>query len=260
MKLIYNENNLLLEKKLETPTFTGFKLQGRTKFGGMDISIENKKGSYRYWTDLDGKEGKTKMHYPYGYIRRTVGNDGDHVDCYIGDDKDSEIVFVIHQNNPKNGKYDEDKVMFGFTNSDDAKKAYLKHYDNPKFFGSMTTMTLNDFKNKVIGKKVNKINESKNIFLNEVIKECVLSVLTKKILTEDVVKSKVKTEVTKTKKGEEIKFTFGKNGQGITDELIKIGEKINKLSDDNKIYIKDAFIDTADDIYEITILVLDKTN
>lgn len=62
-------------------TYSGHKLQGRTKLYGMDISIENKKGSYRSGVDSDGHKWKCLMHYDYGYIRGTVGTDGDHVDC-----------------------------------------------------------------------------------------------------------------------------------------------------------------------------------
>ena len=29
------------------------------------------------------------MNYDYGYIRGTVGTDGDHTDCYIGPDKNA---------------------------------------------------------------------------------------------------------------------------------------------------------------------------
>lgn len=161
-KKMYNLNKLneekiinLIKEKLNTPTFSGYKLQGRIKFKGLDISIENRKGSIRKWVDGDGNEGKTKMLYPYGYIRNTIGNDGDHVDCYIGNNKESDKVFIIHQMEPKTNKFDEDKVMLGFDNKTDAKEAYLKHYSSKDFFGSMDEMSIEDFKSKVLG-KVNK--------------------------------------------------------------------------------------------------------
>ena len=40
-----------------------------------------------------------------------------------------------------------------------------------------------------------------------------------------------------------INFSFGKNGLGLSDELIKIGEVINQLSKDNYIYMIDSNID-----------------
>lgn len=141
-------------------TFSGYKLQGRTKLYGMDISIENKKGSYRSGTDSDGHEWKTFMHYDYGYIRGTVGTDKDHVDCYIGDDKESQKVYVIHQNNPVTHEYDEDKCMLCFSSAEDAKKAYMKQYDRPGFFGSMETLSIEKFKEYVFNNKGKRIHKS----------------------------------------------------------------------------------------------------
>ncbi|MFA5048634.1 MAG: DUF5661 family protein [Patescibacteria group bacterium] len=130
------------------------KLQGRIKFHGLDISIENRKGSVRRGVDPNGHEWKTKMKYPYGYIRMTEGQDSEHVDVYIGNNRESERVFVVHQVDPYNhDKYDEDKVMLGFTSPVQAKKAYLQHYDNPGFFGSMEEFGIDDFSDKVKRKK-----------------------------------------------------------------------------------------------------------
>lgn len=138
-------------------TFSGYKLQGRTRLYGMDISIENKKGSYRSGTDKDGHKWKTFMHYDYGYIRGTIGVDKDHVDVYIGPDKEAQKVYVIHQNDPVTHKYDEDKCMLCFSSADEAKKAYLKQYDRPGFFGSMETFSIEQFKDVVFNKKGEKV-------------------------------------------------------------------------------------------------------
>lgn len=131
-----------------------WKLQGRTDFQGLKISIENKKGSVRKWYDpLKDESGETKMKYPYGYIRLTEGADGDHVDCYLGGDKEAGRVYVVHQNNPNTGKYDEDKVMLGFNSAEEAKEAYLMHFDDPKFFGSIDEYNIETFKKHVMRKK-----------------------------------------------------------------------------------------------------------
>lgn len=140
-------------------TFSGYKLQGRTKVHGMQISIENKRGSCRKGVDKDGHKWKTKMYFDYGYIRGTVGKDKDHLDCYVGPNKKSEKVFIVHQNDPTTGNYDEDKVMLGFNSASEAKEAYLKQYDRPGFFGSMDETTIEKFKETVFkdsnkGKKV----------------------------------------------------------------------------------------------------------
>jgi len=122
------------------------KLEGRLDFQGLKISIENAKGSVRSGVDQDGHGWSIKMLYPYGYIRCTEGEDGDHLDCYIGDAKESSRVFIIHQNDPVSGSYDEDKVMLGFNTAEQAKKAYTLHYDRPGFFGFMEEMEIEDFK------------------------------------------------------------------------------------------------------------------
>ena len=119
----------------------------------MDISIENLKGSTRSGTDKDGHEWSINMKFDYGYIRGTVGRDKDHLDCYIGPAPDSERVFIVHQNDPVTGKYDEDKVMLGFETPEAAKKAYMSQYDRPGFFGSMDEMSIDAFKEKVFNEK-----------------------------------------------------------------------------------------------------------
>jgi len=120
----------------------------KLKFQGMDVSIEHDKGMVRFWTDdATGEQGKTKMSYPYGYIRRTMGADDEQVDCYIGPEEDSEKVYIIHQmKKPSFKRYDEDKVMLGFGSAREAKNAYLMHFNDPRFFGTMTHTTVKDFK------------------------------------------------------------------------------------------------------------------
>lgn len=134
-------------------TYSGHKLQGRTNFNGLNISIENRKGSVRSGTDKNGHKWAIKMNYAYGYIRGSVGTDGDHVDCYIGPNKNAKKVYIIHQQDPDTKKYDEDKCMLGFNTADEAKKAYLSQYDRPGFFQSMDIMDFEEFKEKVTDKK-----------------------------------------------------------------------------------------------------------
>lgn len=134
-------------------TYSGHKLHGKTSFRGLNISIENKKGTIRRGVDSDGHKWAIKMRYDYGYIRGTEGLDGDHVDCYIGDDMDAKNVYIIHQKIPGTNIYDEDKCMLGFSTLADAKAAYLKQYDKPGFFGGVDTVPFEDFKIKVVMKK-----------------------------------------------------------------------------------------------------------
>lgn len=143
-----------LREKKERDKKANFKLDGERKFRGLDVAIENKKGSKRSWYDPHGKEkGSTHMHYDYGYIRLTKGTDGDHVDVYIGPDEDAENVFIVDQmKKPDFKKFDEQKVMLGFKTEAEAKAAYLKQYNDPGFFGSIKTMPFEEFKTKVLDK------------------------------------------------------------------------------------------------------------
>lgn len=128
------------------------KLQGRREFQGLEISVENRKGGVRKGVDQDGSEWRTKMRVPYGYIRRTKGNDGDHVDCFIGPNEDARFAYIVHIKNPKTDRYDEDKVMLGFDTKEDAEKAFRRHYDTPgEFIMDIATMKMEDFKRKING-------------------------------------------------------------------------------------------------------------
>lgn len=131
----------------------GRALEGRTVFQGLQISIENDKGSTREGIGKDGKPWKTTMTYPYGYIRMTEGVDGDHVDCFIGPVSEAKYAYIIHTVEPTTGKYDEDKCMLGFGSAEAAKKAFLENYSSPKFFGSMDTMPMSTFKEKALATK-----------------------------------------------------------------------------------------------------------
>lgn len=129
-------------------------IKKRIKLYGFDISIENPRGSVRTWKDPhSGESGSTKMRWDYGYIRRTEGTDGDHVDVYVGPNHASTRVFIVNQmKKPDFKEFDEQKVMLGWDRPEDAKSAYLKQYNNPKFFGSMTEMPLEEFQRKVLDK------------------------------------------------------------------------------------------------------------
>lgn len=137
-----------------------FKLQGEIEFQGLHIMVENRKGSVRRGVSDNGKAWETKMKYPYGYISRTKAADDEHVDCYVGDSRDSEKVYVVHQVDPDTKKYDEDKVMLGFENAKAAKAAYLEHYDSPDFFGSMTEMTVDRLKKSLKENKGKKLKKA----------------------------------------------------------------------------------------------------
>ncbi|WP_244464654.1 LPD38 domain-containing protein [Aeromonas piscicola] len=121
--------------------------KGHLKLQGLDIALENIKGSIRSGTDKDGKRWQSTMAHDYGYIKRTLGADGDHVDVFIGDRPDSEAVFVVDQVDPKTGKFDEHKVMMGFADEPAARAGYLANYETGwKGLGAIKTMSVEEFK------------------------------------------------------------------------------------------------------------------
>ena len=101
---------------------------GHVALHGLDISIENPQGSERSGTDPDGKAWSVTMAHHYGYIRRTEGNDGDHVDAFVGPNPESQRVFIVDQKNPKTGAFDEHKVLLGFDTPLQANAGYSKSY------------------------------------------------------------------------------------------------------------------------------------
>lgn len=145
------------------------KLAYRTEFQGMPISVENRAGSNRNWYDPKADEhGKTKMEYPYGYVRGTLGLDDDEVDVFLGPDKKSNKVFVVTQMERfKFKKVDEQKVMLGFSSVKAAKAAYLRHYDDDRFFGSMKEMTVEEFKSKLKSRKGKIIKSKETLYISK---------------------------------------------------------------------------------------------
>lgn len=135
-------------------------LQGRIKFQGLEISVETRRSCIRYWYDPHtGKWGISRMIVPYGYIRGTEGHDGEEVDCFVGPMNDAPFAYIVHQRKgPDFKRFDEDKVMLGFGSRSEARAIYLKHYDDPRFFGGMSVVPMEEFKAKVMsnGKALHK--------------------------------------------------------------------------------------------------------
>ena len=112
--------------------------KGKIRFHGLTVSVETPRGERR-------KPEWPKLPAHYGYINRTEGKDGDHVDCFVGKHPDSEVVFVIDQLN-KQGGFDEHKVMIGYKNKRKAIEAYKAAYDRNWRVGQVTTLTMGQFK------------------------------------------------------------------------------------------------------------------
>ena len=120
--------------------------KGHIKVDGLDITIEQPKGSIRRGTDANGKQWESEMHNTYGYIRGTESVDGDHIDIFLSDNPTEGKVFVVDQVN-KDGSFDEHKVMYGFSDMESARQAYLSNYEEDwQGLGNITEVSKEDFK------------------------------------------------------------------------------------------------------------------
>jgi len=121
--------------------------KGHVRLHGLDIAIENPKGSWRRGVNRQGEKWAIKMKSHYGYIKKTEGADGDHLDCFIGTDLDSDHVFVVNQLDTKTGRFDEHKLMVCFPNIEAAKAGYLENYQPGwRGMGSVRTFEVNEFR------------------------------------------------------------------------------------------------------------------
>lgn len=94
--------------------------KGRLRVAGHDVAIETPKGERR-------KEEWPRLPAHYGYFNGTEGEDGDHLDCFVGKHRDADSAYVIYQEDG-DGEFDEHKVMLGFRSRKKAVKAYSKAY------------------------------------------------------------------------------------------------------------------------------------
>lgn len=121
--------------------------KGHISLQGLDITLENPKGSVRSGTGADGKPWTVTMPVAYGYVKRTEGADGDQVDVFVGDAVKSPSAFIIDQINPDG--FDEHKAMLGFPTRKAALQAYEASFSDGKGkerIGAITSMSVEKFK------------------------------------------------------------------------------------------------------------------
>jgi phage-related protein (TIGR01555 family) len=117
-------------------------VQAMRKYHGLDVVIETPKGQRR-----QGKEWRWTIPADYGYIAETKGADGDEIDCYVGPNPESPMVYVVDQSKLYSDRFDEHKVMLGYQTEDEARSAYLAgHTNGREIFRGITPMTMDEFK------------------------------------------------------------------------------------------------------------------
>ena len=141
------------ENDLPEPTLaqyeSGLYKKGHIRLNGLDIAIENPRGSTRSGVDPDGKKWSSTMTDHYGYVKRSMGADGDHVDVYIGPDVESDKVFIIDQIDQQDDSFDEHKCMMGYKSKDQAIKAYKGNFDDGWKVGEAFEIPVSEFKDWV---------------------------------------------------------------------------------------------------------------
>lgn len=126
--------------------------KGHTKIGGLDVSIETPKGGVRKGVGPSGEPWEATMPGHYGYIKKTTGADGDHVDVTLGPkahQAEDHQVYVIDQKDPATGKFDEHKAMIGFENPLEAIHTYDASFSDgsgPTRRGAVNNMSFDEFK------------------------------------------------------------------------------------------------------------------
>jgi phage-related protein (TIGR01555 family) len=124
----------------------------KTKFQGLNIGVENPRGTIRKGMNLDGSQWQAKMSHHYGFIKNVMGADGDFLDCFVGPNAASDKVYVVHQNDPNTGQFDECKCMLGFDSEDDAKKGYFDSFNQGwNGFDNIVELSMDEFKQWIKG-------------------------------------------------------------------------------------------------------------
>lgn len=147
--------------------------KGHVTIDGLNITIENPKGSTRSGKDASGKEWSVTMQNDYGYIRGTKAVDGDHIDIFLSDNPTSGNVYVVDAIDQNTGEFDESKVMYGFNSLEEARDAYLSNYSEGWKVGPITEVSKEEFKKWIDSstRKGKPFNEYKGIKTNSVSSE-----------------------------------------------------------------------------------------
>lgn len=131
----------LLRPPTEGQARAGNYKKGRCTVAGLPLTIENAAGTRRKpeWAPLTAH---------YGYVRRTVGADGDQVDVFVRQgtpDDWTGPVFVVDQYR-QDGSFDEHKCMVGWTDRGDAVRAYLGNYPRGWSLGPVAMLSSAEFR------------------------------------------------------------------------------------------------------------------
>ena len=120
--------------------------KGHIKVHGLDIAVENPRGSTRSGKNPDGSDWSHTMSDHYGYIKKTKGADQEQLDVYVGNNPESERVFIVDQLNQDNDQFDEHKIMLGYQSLEEAEQAYKSNFDPGWKVGPIRSLSKDEFK------------------------------------------------------------------------------------------------------------------
>ena len=127
-----------------------YPIHGKIVIQGIPIEIENKKGTLRVGYDKM-HQWCTKMGNHYGRIPGTKSSDGDMIDVFVGNNKDSNKVFIVFLIDSRTKKFDEIKAFIGFNSPTEVKKSLKQNYDNIEdIFDRIEEININEFKKFLI--------------------------------------------------------------------------------------------------------------
>jgi len=122
---------------------------GDLDFNGIPVALEYFAGSRRQLRNPEGDVVYDRvLPNHYGFIRNTIGRDGDEIDVILGTDPAADSAYVIDMIDlgpDEAAREDEDKVLLGFPSARAARDAFLAMYP-PSFLGNMDAMSMEDFR------------------------------------------------------------------------------------------------------------------
>lgn len=126
------------------------RVKRKTLYGEIPVWIEYDVGDTKRGTGRDGKPWERTLQAAYGFVPGTEGADGEPVDVYLGANP-SRRVFVVSQMIPGGG-FDEEKVMLGFPNEQQAEAMYRAHLPNSgaRHFGGIREMSVGEFEDEYL--------------------------------------------------------------------------------------------------------------
>ena len=105
----------------------GRAIVGHTTAAGEPVSLEEHKGQIRHRQD----SGNSRMAADYGYIDTSKpDHDGMKTDAFVGPHRDSKKVFVVNQQHPHTGKFNEHKVLLGYKDRAHALRDYAHSFSD----------------------------------------------------------------------------------------------------------------------------------